>query len=58
MFGVDQRCHDDALFAQFTESLKSDADLETIRNQARDQANTATDAIRRYNKIYTDIKAI
>jgi len=47
MFGVDQRCHDDALFARFTESLKNvDADLETIRNQ--------TEAVRNYNKIYTD----
>jgi len=55
MFGVNQRCHGDALFARFTESLKNvDADIEAIRNQARDQAVIATEAIRDYNKIYTD----
>jgi len=55
MFGFDQRCHSDALFARFTELLKGiDADLEAIRDTARDQAYTATEAVRNYNKIYTD----
>jgi len=55
MFGLDQRCHSDALFARFTEALKDiDADLEAIRNTARDRAYTATEAVRNYNKLYTD----
>jgi len=35
MFGIDQRCHGDARFARFIESLKNvDADLEAIRERA------------------------
>jgi len=58
MFGIDQRCHGDARFARFVESLKNvDADLEAIRDQARDQATIVTEAIRNYNKIYTDTRS-
>jgi len=61
MFGIDQRCHGDARFARFVESLKNvDAEkcrLEAIRDQARDQATIATETIRNYNKIYTDTRS-
>jgi len=58
MIGIDQRCHDDARFARFVESLKNvDTDLEAIRDQAHDQAVIATEAIRNYNKIYSDIRS-
>jgi len=57
MFGFDQRCHDDARFAQFTELLINvDADLEARRNQTRGEANAWTDIIRKYNKIYSGNK--
>jgi len=37
MLGIDRRCHEDALFVRFTESLQGvDTDLELTRNQARD----------------------
>jgi len=55
MFGTDQRCHDDSLFARFTESLKEvDANFEISRSQARDRASTASEVVRNYNKLYTD----
>jgi len=55
MFGTEQRCHDDSLFTRFTESLKSaDTDFEVLQSQARDRANDATEAVRNYNKLYTD----
>jgi len=57
MIGIDQRCHGDACFARFVESLKNvDTDLESIRDQARDQAIIATEAIRNYNKVYSYIR--
>jgi len=59
MLGLDQRCHNDMLFARFTESLKNiDADLDVIRSTVRDQAYTATEAVRNYNKLYTDNRFI
>jgi len=55
MLGFDQRCHGNSLFARFTEQLKDvDADPEESRNTARDQAYAATEAVRNYNKRYTD----
>jgi len=58
MLGIDQCCHGDARFAQFVETLKGvDTDLGAVRDQARDQAVVTTEAIRNYNKTYTDTHA-
>jgi len=55
LLGFDQRSHTDSAFAQFTQILANvDSDLEKEKEEYRDKALQATDAIRNYNKDYQD----